>query len=240
MSKTRQPVDWSRLVIEGLVIVVSILMAFAIDAWWEERRELHEEVLNLTLVAAEISANSERIDNKLQTIHHTIEATSTFISWMGPRPANVDAETVVKQWDKLFGVGFFALQRSATEAYMATGQLEAAETAEVRRAIADWYSSGTRLEHQYERLRAAHANTSDYLQDAIPILHTIGINQVMSGHPASQFPFDLTAFLADPKLESRLAMYLIRMEFVSGQATRLKQRQVELVDLIEETIRSIE
>jgi len=231
---------WERILVEGTVIVASILIAFAIDAWWEERQEANAEVLNLARVSAEVEANSERIANKLDTIEGAIEAASTFISWMGPQPTSVERDTLDKHWDTLYGVGFFSLQRSATRDYLAIGHFDAVKTAEVRRAISDWYSSGTALEGQYERLRVAHANISDYLQDAIPLLHTLSGNPVMSGHPASNFPFDQTAFLSDPKLESRLAMYLIRMEFVSDQAARLKERQGELVDFIDQTIQEMD
>ena len=38
---------WKRLAIEATAIVFSILLAFAIDAWWEERRERQAEVVLL-------------------------------------------------------------------------------------------------------------------------------------------------------------------------------------------------
>jgi hypothetical protein len=228
--------SWKRILIEGGVIIASILIAFAIDAWWEDRQDTNSEIRNLVRVSAELETNSERIQIKLQTIEVSIKATSTFISWMGPQPASIERDVLLEQWDSLYGIGFFSLQRSATSDYLASGQLDMANTAEVRRAISDWYSSGTALEEQYERLRVAHANLSAYLQDAIPILHTISINVSMSDHPTSQFPFDQVVFLADPKLESRLAMFLIRMEFVSEHAAELQDMQSELMVLIETTI----
>ena len=112
------------------------------------------------------------------------------------------------------------------------------ENLEVRQAISKWYASGTALEEQYERLRVAHANISTHLQDALPFLHTISANALMSDHPKSKFPFDQAAFLSDPKLESRLALYLIRMEFVADQAVYLEGLQIELVALIETTIQN--
>jgi hypothetical protein len=36
-------IQWKRLSVEAAAIVASILLAFAIDAWWEERQELLEE-----------------------------------------------------------------------------------------------------------------------------------------------------------------------------------------------------
>jgi hypothetical protein len=46
MTET-QSIAWRRLSIEATVIVASILLAFAIDAWWEERGERNAEVVLL-------------------------------------------------------------------------------------------------------------------------------------------------------------------------------------------------
>ncbi len=42
MTET-QYVPWKRLSVEAAAIVASILFAFAIDAWWEERLERRVE-----------------------------------------------------------------------------------------------------------------------------------------------------------------------------------------------------
>jgi hypothetical protein len=44
------------MLIEGFVIVVSILLAFAIDAWWNERQEAKEAALQVERVVAELEA----------------------------------------------------------------------------------------------------------------------------------------------------------------------------------------
>ncbi len=46
-------IAWKRLAIEGPVIVISILLAFAIDAWWEERIEREAEVMLLERLRAD-------------------------------------------------------------------------------------------------------------------------------------------------------------------------------------------
>jgi hypothetical protein len=233
-------IPWNRILVEGIAIIASILIAFAIDAWWDDRKESESEIRDLIRVSAELESNSGRIQTKLQTIGFSIEATSTFISWMGPEPANVEKETLIEQWDNLYGIGFFSLQQSATGDYLASGRTDIAKKSDVRQAISKWYSSGTALEEQYERLRIAHANISAYLQDAIPFLHTISANALMADHPSSKFPFDQTDLLADPQLESRLAVYLIRMEFVREQAIELREQQQELVALIDKTIQEFD
>ncbi len=57
---TRQ-IPWLRVFVEGVVIVASILLAFGIQAWWEETQERVEEqeILggDLKALASEFHAN---------------------------------------------------------------------------------------------------------------------------------------------------------------------------------------
>ncbi|MDH3424629.1 MAG: hypothetical protein OEN00_16655 [Gemmatimonadota bacterium] len=43
-----QRISRSRVLAEGAVIVLSILLAFGIDAWWEGRQERAEELAALS------------------------------------------------------------------------------------------------------------------------------------------------------------------------------------------------
>jgi len=56
-------IPWSRLVAEGAIIVVSILLAFAIDAWWEARGDRVRGQAYLALLASDLRStlgNNER------------------------------------------------------------------------------------------------------------------------------------------------------------------------------------
>ena len=62
MPADARKINWRILFAEGAAIVVSILFAFAIDAWWKDRLEgerLHNGLVNLQ---AELRANIEMID----------------------------------------------------------------------------------------------------------------------------------------------------------------------------------
>ena len=52
-----QASSWKRLTLEATAIVGSILLAFAIDAWWEERQGRHEEQQILQGLHAEFEEN---------------------------------------------------------------------------------------------------------------------------------------------------------------------------------------
>lgn len=54
MQKVRE-IPWVRIGAESVAIVASILLAFAIDTWWEDRRDRQDEVLILQQIRTAIA-----------------------------------------------------------------------------------------------------------------------------------------------------------------------------------------
>lgn len=67
MTSSRE-IPWSRILAEGTAIVLSILLAFSIDAWWEERQERADEQQIILALKAEFEAN--RLEAKAVINHH--------------------------------------------------------------------------------------------------------------------------------------------------------------------------
>ena len=64
--KVKREIPWPRIFAEGAAIVVSILLAFAIQAWWEGANERDEEQRILSALCSEFTANLEQIESELQ------------------------------------------------------------------------------------------------------------------------------------------------------------------------------
>jgi hypothetical protein len=67
VSNTRQA-QWKRFLVEGVVILVSILLAFSIDAWWDSRIEQQREREQLVSMLAEFKADLTGLDSVLTSI----------------------------------------------------------------------------------------------------------------------------------------------------------------------------
>ena len=61
-------IQWKRLSVNAAAIVASILLAFAIDAWWQERLEREDESEQLVGLHDEFVVNFERLDRYLIAI----------------------------------------------------------------------------------------------------------------------------------------------------------------------------
>lgn len=80
-----QEIPWARITVEGAAIVVSILLAFAIDAWWEDRAERQQERAVLVQILRDLTVDaddmrpivvrSEGIAGAMVWLHNNLERT---------------------------------------------------------------------------------------------------------------------------------------------------------------------
>ena len=64
MTETRE-IPWKRISVEAAAIVASILFAFAIDAWWEERQDRNAEQDYLLTILADIDVVISEVERTI-------------------------------------------------------------------------------------------------------------------------------------------------------------------------------
>lgn len=99
-------IDGAVMAAEGLAIVVSILLAFAIDAWWQERSDrghLHNALVNLR---AELEGNLEMLD-RFQALHQDIVDAGVELLEATPGQVSVEAlgKVFVSGWVTDYSTG---------------------------------------------------------------------------------------------------------------------------------------
>jgi hypothetical protein len=131
-------ISLKRLAIEGTVIVASILLAFAIDAWWDERLERAEEQEILLGLKSEFSRYREELTAGME--YQAARRRMTAILMAATRRGSWDSETVPvdlalgslgdsKTHD--FGGGVL-------DALISAGRLEIISDHELRAKLASW------------------------------------------------------------------------------------------------------
>lgn len=142
MSSSR---TWPRLVIEGLVIITSILLAFGIDAWWSERQARADERASLELLVRDLESTIERLDEfesiSLAAARAGVEAYAAMAS-----PGPIEPEEVSR---RLAAVAMRRTLRIPTAAYtelLSTGSLRVIEDRILRDRIVRFYDEARRTE----------------------------------------------------------------------------------------------
>lgn len=205
-------IEWRRLLVEGVVILVSILLAFGIDAWWEDRQENQEALRQVDRVLAELEANTVILDKHVAWMKAATAATAEFLAICGPDPQPITSAAMGKHFDGIFGVPTLSVSRNATEQFLASGRLTLGEWTSVRQELASLQSQWQEEERDSLELRRFREPIMERAGKLIPGLTTSLQHPAMSKYQASKFPFDSTALLSDRQFEGHLATYAIRLE----------------------------
>ncbi len=131
-------IPWAQLAIEGIAIVVSILLAFAIDAWWDERRERAEETRLLTALGEEMAGNAETSANYEQRKATQAAEIRSLIDALDSAPSGALVELPNITLMSAFSSGTYGVRRSVYDTMVQSGQLRLIENSKLREKLARW------------------------------------------------------------------------------------------------------
>ena len=140
MSQT-QEIKWPRITIEAAVIVVSILLAFSIQAWWELRSQQAEARAYIEAVRTELIANRETIIEDLKTLRGWVEESELYLNTVVAPNASPSYDEVREMVWKTGPNSTIPLARSAIDDLVSSGGFQSIDLAELRRALADYARS---------------------------------------------------------------------------------------------------
>jgi len=107
------PIEWRRLLVEGVVILVSILLAFGIDAWWEERQDADEANDQIDRVLAELETNAAILEDQLGYLELATTGSKEFLSMSGPEPVDVSTEVISDLFNRMFAASTLSVSHDA-------------------------------------------------------------------------------------------------------------------------------
>ena len=126
-----------RLLAEGVTVVVSILIAFALDAWWEQRQLEDEMREDLAIVETELAENVRLIDFNLDLMDRVITASSSITEALFSDPGATEVELPGEwlYWG-IFVNPTLDLSLGAIDAWIATGRLAGIDDPGLRKRLA--------------------------------------------------------------------------------------------------------
>jgi hypothetical protein len=124
---------------EGLAILVSILLAFGIDAAWENRQERAEELRVLTALHDEFLVNQTRVAENI-AFHSALRSSGlAILDAAGNGGADLErAEIDEMIVDLTWWGGFLVFESASLDAVILGGRLDLIENEEVRRLLTGW------------------------------------------------------------------------------------------------------
>jgi len=137
-----QRVPWKRVGVEAVAIVGSILLAFAIDAWWDNRKAAQDEIESLELIHRDLrEAQSQLDDYSKYSRGAARSALNAYAALSGPGPW--DREKIRTELIRVDRITVRIPTAAYTEV-LSTGNLRVIRDRELRDAIVRFYESAER------------------------------------------------------------------------------------------------
>jgi hypothetical protein len=137
---------------EIAIVTAGILLAFALDAWWDSRATAEHEQIHLRALASDMQQNVAALDT-LVTMEEKIIANSQALLSIAPRLRTEPVRAVRPLVEQVFNSSRYEPVTGAYEALINSGGLTLIRDEKLRAALADFAASvrGQYAEHWSEQ-----------------------------------------------------------------------------------------
>ena len=187
MEKHRE-IPWSRIFAEGTAIVVSILLAFWIQAWWDAAIEREREGELLGALLDDFQKTKSNLVDGLN-FHTAVRASNERLLEVATSGGKDLSESEfdrllldISWWDSIYPFTTGALNSA-----IATGELAIIRSDELRRLIADWPTTIAIVESNRRQDYDFFFDTwTPYMREKGLLLQAAAVEATAPGRPRSQ------------------------------------------------------
>ena len=133
-------IPWLRVFVEAIAVVGSILLAFAIDAWWADRQEALEGGRLADALASEISENLVDLDRAITVTTESIEKARNVLNVIAGNEPVATKISGLAEIGNIFVMRGWYLTDNVYQQSVASGKLLLIKDEELRFLLADYHS----------------------------------------------------------------------------------------------------
>jgi hypothetical protein len=231
-----QNISWNRILVEGTAIVASILLAFSIDAWWEQRVDDAEARVLVEGMRADFSTSQAELDERIRVVNNIYEANRDFLRRVQSAEIGEELEIPYRVLVGVLGAPTYSPTDSTLQTAMASGDIELVDDPELTNAIALW------------RQQLADTSEDEILTRNLVVRQLVPelSKQVRLGNAFEYEPLMSLAFsdagsisgepvtlMATSELEGLLAQRLFYFRFVVDGLAGIRETQGRILELID-------
>ncbi len=244
MSKVRE-IQWPRILAEATAIVVSILLAFSIQAWWDERRDRDEEIAILGDLLTELQEFNQSFENHEIYVTAIRQSAQTLLeASASPDPGLSDSDVDRLLSDINWFVDPTVLDLAALQSTISGGLAANISNDEIRRKIATWFVklNGIRSAINYD-FGFYRNHLMPFLRENVSHLQLANVRANRPGFPEITYP-DLVPqnlstishlqLLENREFQNLLFTRIVTLtNIVEWQRSDIQTELLEILDLIE-------
>jgi len=229
VPEKRTNASWVRALMEGAVIVGSILLAFLIQAWWDESRDRAEERQALGALASEFRDALVLLERQSLLTDSIVAAVEIIHEWTGPSADPRHADSLAVLLPTVTRLPGFAPPSGTLDALLGSGDLRLIENDSLRAALASFPSqlAGMNKTESFGS-DALFGDFFPYLNETVP-MRIFG----QGGDGDSRFPADATDLLRSREFENQLQLRLTNMLFLRRGMDAMKELLSKITSMLE-------
>lgn len=197
---------WRRPLTEGVVIVLSILAAFAIDTWWDARQERGRAAVQVESLKAEFAAVSTELARASAELEDALAATQQLARLAGPRPSPIPADSIGRLLTVALTIDAVQLPTGALVNLLSSGNMSILKDVPLQTELASWPSISILMSVKFGYLVANREEAVLPVMNrhlAISPLLTAAFGELWTDE--HQFEFDAGPLLSSREFESLMA-----------------------------------
>ena len=207
---------WGDAARDVVLIVVSILIAFALDAWWQDRAERRVESEQIAALRSEFETARDTLKSMSEYLRGTTQATNELLVMMGPDATVPDSEKLFALLERSLNFGGAIPNQTALTSVLAAGISRIEERDSLVGLLGRWPALMEDLEADFAHLER---NRDVDLQSALIDIGIAGIGATPSvrnlGLPPPSFPADLARLVRSVKVYAALSYRALRLSVLS-------------------------
>jgi len=250
MTET-QKIPWKRVAIEASAIVVSILIAFAIDAWWADRKDRQEERDYLTSLRQELIRGSDEVAQREKTHAEIVESHIDLIKQIQSEN-RASSESLYYMFSLLSRPTAISVPRAVYDDLISSGGSQVIRSDKLRIELALYGATLASFKIENDSVWATwEQRIQPYLEGRIPRLNRIILGSFSRNRYIKEagweIPFSLSAHnvdfesvLMDPAFEDMLAERWLRVQDRLWRIRNLQKLMEEIVNMINTEVDFVE
>ena len=230
---------WRRLAVESTAIILSILLAFAIDASWDEFKERNREEAFLVSLLSDFEEARIRIDDSAARHNAFIVTANELLQFHEAGAASIDPEALAAKlgavffdWETLY------LPSGSRDALFASDDIEIIGNETLRAMLAAWPSRVADAAEDDSMI------ANDVMTQMAPYLHhkirTRNVARMTSADAGDRIPHsgpvNYDELWADPMFDNLVTFRILNETYALAENNRLSEAVDEIIRIIEKEL----
>ncbi len=241
ITKLSAQVNCFKLGVEGVVIIASILLAFALQAWWEDRKEAETEREMLIALESELQGALIMLDGQLAL--HDLQADSSKSIANNMIAAGAGAIILVNNHEiaTLFNHPTYDPPFGIASALLASGQASILRNPELRAALGRWPAAiADGVEDQMMLMQIGTDRIFPLVQRSIANMQPVHASNIAEQISRDSSLADLSGssnIVVSRELWNLLYQRHARIKIAQGDLGRTRVQLIELIDLVNQELK---